>query len=105
MDTEAIEFGTFPKLEAMFSIKRSTAYELLADGEIKSRYVRQRGSRTGVRLIDFASVREYLSRAPGEPTKEIVALKRKAALASAKKRAELAEEEAKKRAALNGNTG
>ena len=112
MDTAAdteIEFGTFPKLESVFSIKRSTGYKLINGGEIKSRYVRPKGSRTGVRLIDFNSVREYLSRAEEKPLEQIVAQKKDAALASAKNRAEAKAKreakEAKARAAENGNTG
>ena len=44
----------------LFGIGRSYTYQLIASGAIRSTCLRQRGKRTGVRLIDVASVREYL---------------------------------------------
>jgi hypothetical protein len=60
MDTSEIEFGRFDDLERRFGIRRSTAYELIKAGKIKSSCVKKKGARSGIRLIDFASVREFL---------------------------------------------
>ena len=74
MDTvtsAAIEYGRLPDLDRVFSIKRSTAYVLIAKGKIKSRLVRHKGSTSGTRLIDFANVRRFSRHGVGgnaEPT-------------------------------------
>jgi len=47
-------------LEKRFGIRRSTAYELINAGLIKSVAVRKKGTRSGIRLIDFGSVPEFL---------------------------------------------
>ena len=60
LDTPPAEFGRFSDLEQRFGIKRSTAYELIARGAIRSACVKRKGARTGIRLIDLASVREFL---------------------------------------------
>ena len=63
MDTQTdtqIEFGRFDDLQRRFGIRRSKAYELIQRGQIKSVSVKKKGARSGVRLIDFASVREFL---------------------------------------------
>jgi len=63
MDTEQIEqieYGRFDDLQRRFGIRRSTAYELIGAGKIKSVAVRKKGARSGIRLIDFNSVREFL---------------------------------------------
>lgn len=63
MDTEQIEqieYGRFDDLQRRFGIRRSTAYELIAAKKIKSVAVKKKGSRSGIRLIDFNSVREFL---------------------------------------------
>jgi hypothetical protein len=57
---QEIEYGRFDELERRFGIRRSTAYELINAGKIKSVAVRKKGARSGIRLIDFASVREFL---------------------------------------------
>jgi hypothetical protein len=54
------EFVDLPGLQARFNIKRSLAYLLIADGAIKSVSLRRRGALKGKRLIDVASVREFL---------------------------------------------
>jgi Helix-turn-helix domain len=63
IDTEQIEFGRFDELERRFGIRRSTAYELINAGKIKSVAVKKKGTRSGIRLIDFGSVREFLRNA------------------------------------------
>ena len=59
-DTQQIEYGRFDDLERRFGIRRSTAYELINAGKIKSSCVKKKGARSGIRLIDFDSVREFL---------------------------------------------
>lgn len=59
-DTQPIEYGRFDELERRFGIRRSKAYELIQAGQIRSVCVKKKGARTGVRLIDFGSVREFL---------------------------------------------
>lgn len=53
------EWDRLEDLDRQFGIKRSTAYNLIREGLIKSAAVRRRGARTGVWLIDFESVREF----------------------------------------------
>jgi hypothetical protein len=57
---QEIEWGRFDELERRFGIRRSTAYELINAGKIKSVAVRKKGTRSGIRLIDFGSVRTFL---------------------------------------------
>ena len=66
-----VEFGRFHDLKHTFGIPRSTAYLLLNEGKIRSKIVRLTGSRCGVRLIDFGSVRDFLDGAPEAPSAEI----------------------------------
>jgi hypothetical protein len=51
------EFGRVADVARMFGIKRGTLYNLLADGKIRGVLLRVRGQKSGVRLIDMASVR------------------------------------------------
>jgi hypothetical protein len=55
------EFVDAPGLQSLFSIKRSLAYSLLADGLIKGVSLRRRGQLRGKRLFEVASVRAYLA--------------------------------------------
>jgi len=55
------EFIDLPGLQSRFGIKRSLAYLLIADGAIKSVSLRRRGALKGKRLIDVASVRDFLN--------------------------------------------
>jgi len=57
---QEIEYGRFDELERRFGIRRSTAYELINAGKIKSVALKKNGTRSGIRLIDFASVRQFL---------------------------------------------
>jgi hypothetical protein len=43
-----------------FGIGRSKAYELIADGKIKSVSLRQRGQKHGTRLVSYDSLANYL---------------------------------------------
>ncbi len=62
------EFVDCRGLEAGWGIKRSLAYQLLADGAIRGVSLRRRGQLKGKRLFDVASVRSYLKSRmePGE---------------------------------------
>ena len=55
-----VEYGRFPDVKAQFNITRSTCYALIWAGKIKSCVVKKKGARHGIRLIDMASVREFL---------------------------------------------
>jgi hypothetical protein len=55
------EFVDCKGLEAGWGIKRSLAYQLLADGVIKGVSLRRRGQVRGKRLFCVDSVRRYLS--------------------------------------------
>jgi hypothetical protein len=55
-----MEYGRFPDVRAQFNITRSTCYELIWAGKIKSCVVKKKGARHGVRLIDMQSVRDFL---------------------------------------------
>jgi hypothetical protein len=90
ISSDQIEYGRLADLEQRFGIKRSTAYALIEQGKIKSRYVRPKGSRSGVRLIDFQSVRELLAAAPQKPTAVVERDMYQRALSSVAKREELA---------------
>jgi hypothetical protein len=59
------EFVDFSGLQSRFGIKRSLAYLLIADGAIKSVSLRRRGTVKGKRLIDVASVRDFLNSRTG----------------------------------------
>jgi hypothetical protein len=54
------EFCRPADVRRLFGIGRSYCYELIQSGAIRSICLRRRGKRTGVRLIDVASVRDYL---------------------------------------------
>ena len=55
------EFGRIPDVRSRFGIPRSKRlYELINEGKIKSASIRKKGARTGVRLIDLASVRAFV---------------------------------------------
>ena len=63
-----IEFGRFHDVRRVFGIPRSTCYLLLNQNKIRSKIVRLAGSRCGLRLIDFGSVRDFLNAAPEKPS-------------------------------------
>ena len=46
-----------------FGISRSSLYELISAGEIKSTALRKRGAMRGIRIISFDSLAEYCERA------------------------------------------
>ena len=55
------EFVDCKGLEAGWGIKRSLAYQLLADGKIRGVSLRRKGRLRGKRLFDVASVRAFLN--------------------------------------------
>jgi hypothetical protein len=55
------EFVDLPGLQARFGIRRSLAYLLIEEGSIKSVSLRRRGALKGKRLIEVASVRDFLN--------------------------------------------
>ena len=55
------EFVDCKGLEAGWGIKRSLAYQLLADGVIKGVSLRRRGQLRGKRLFSVDSVRQFLA--------------------------------------------
>jgi hypothetical protein len=54
------EFVDIPGLEARWGIKRSLAYQLLADGKIRGVSLRRRGQSRGKRLFSVSSIRQFL---------------------------------------------
>jgi hypothetical protein len=54
------EFGRVADVQRLYGIKRGCLYSLLADGKIKGVLLRVRGQKSGVRLIDLASVRDLI---------------------------------------------
>ena len=54
------EFVDCRGLEAGWGIRRSLAYQLLADGKIRGVSLRRRGRARGKRLFDVDSVRQFL---------------------------------------------
>jgi hypothetical protein len=54
------EFVDCKGLEAGWGIKRSLAYQLLADGKIRGVSLRRRGQSRGKRLFAVDSIREFL---------------------------------------------
>jgi hypothetical protein len=60
------EFGRIPDATRMYGIKRGCLYELLKRGKIKGVLLRVHGNKSGVRLIDLASVRDYIRQCQAE---------------------------------------
>jgi hypothetical protein len=54
------EFGRVADVTRHFGIKRGTAYNLLSDGKIRGVLLRVRGQKSGVRLFDMTSVRNFI---------------------------------------------
>lgn len=55
------EFIRVPDVEKVFGIKRGHCYALISAGAVKSVCLRKPGAKTGVRLVHFQSVRDYLN--------------------------------------------
>jgi hypothetical protein len=48
-----------PAQAPRFGISRSSAYNLISDGVLKTRVIRRPGTKKGIRLIETASLRAY----------------------------------------------
>jgi len=59
------EFCRVPDVQRVFGLRRGTLYRLIGEGKIRSVSLRERGHRTGVRLIAVASVRDFLNSLEG----------------------------------------
>lgn len=62
----APEFGRWRDVERLYGIKRGTLYTLLMDSKVKGCLLRVRGQKSGVRLFDLASVRQYIRQCQAE---------------------------------------
>jgi hypothetical protein len=82
----APEFTDFRGLELMFAIRRSNAYSLIQAGEIRSVVLRRKGCVKGRRLVDVASVRNFLASQPCDVDPAMSRNCRKAQKASAEAR-------------------
>ena len=54
------EFGRLRDVHRLYGLPRGTVYNLLARGRIRGVNLRVTGRKSGCRLIDLASVREYI---------------------------------------------
>jgi hypothetical protein len=72
------EFIDLPGLRERFGIRRSLAYVLISEGVIRSVCLRRRGQIKGKRLIDVASVRNFLASQPTDVDPQLAANCRKA---------------------------
>jgi hypothetical protein len=54
------EFGRTADLTRIFGIRRGTAYNLLAAGKIRGCLLRVKGKKSGIRLFEMASARDYI---------------------------------------------
>ena len=55
------EFIRVKGVEKMFGIKAGTVYQLIRNGMIDSKLLRNRGTIRGIRLISVDSVRDYIN--------------------------------------------
>ena len=54
------EFGRTADLQRVFGLKRGTIYNLLAAGKIRGCLLQVEGKKSGVRLFDIQSVRDFI---------------------------------------------
>ena len=54
------EFGRVGDLTQHFGLRRGTIYNLLSAGKIRGCLLRVKGSKSGVRLFDMSSVRDFI---------------------------------------------
>jgi hypothetical protein len=80
------EFVDLRGLEARFGIRRSSAYTLIAEGAIRSVVLRRRGAIKGRRLVEVASVREFLASQPSDVDPAMSSNCRKAQKVAAEKK-------------------
>jgi hypothetical protein len=76
--TDDSEFCDLTQLKQRFGIGRSLAYLLIERGDITSKVLRRRGCIKGKRLIDVASVRQFISEQPDDIDPRLSAICKKA---------------------------
>lgn len=54
------EFGRLADVQRLYGLKRGTCYNLLRDGKIRGCLLRVRGKKSGCRLIEMSSVRNFI---------------------------------------------
>jgi hypothetical protein len=54
------EFGRLADVQRIYGLKRGTCYNLLHDGKIRGCLLRVRGKKSGVRLFEMESVRQFI---------------------------------------------
>ena len=59
------EFGRVGDVERIFAVKRGLTYRAIKNGDIKSLVIREKGKKTGARLIQLQSVRDWLNKQLG----------------------------------------
>ena len=61
-DTKSLtpEFARIDDIHQMFGLKRGSLYNLIRDGKVKSVLTKVTGRKSGIRLIEVASVRQYI---------------------------------------------
>lgn len=67
------EFGRDKDALAQYSIRRGTLYNLFAQGKIRGVLLRVCGQKSGVRLWDMASIRDYIQSQMADQTGESTA--------------------------------
>lgn len=59
------EFGRVPDVERIFGLKRGLTYRAIKNADIKSVVIREKGKKTGARLVHLQSVRDWLNKQLG----------------------------------------
>ena len=54
------EFGRTADVQRQYGLKRGSLYNLLLDGKVRGVLLRVRGKKSGVRLWDMGSIREFI---------------------------------------------
>lgn len=72
-DNTQPEFGRAADVARMFGLKRGTLYNLLQDGKIRGVLLRVRGRKSGVRLFDLDSIRQFIAQSMAEEDLDQVA--------------------------------
>ena len=65
------EFGRTKDVERMFGLKRGTLYNLFEQQKIRGCLLRVRGEKSGVRLWDITSIRQFVLSHLGENHSEV----------------------------------
>ena len=56
----APEFGEIADVQRLYGLRRTTTFNLIREGQIKSVLLRKPGNKSGKRLVYLPSVREWL---------------------------------------------